>query len=39
LNGSEGLREALDTSVEFGCSTLSVEGRKLAFGSNYKEGP
>lgn len=39
LNGSEGLRDALQTSIELGASTLSIEGRKMAFGSNHKEGP
>lgn len=27
LNGSEGLRTALQTSVEFGAETLSIDGR------------
>jgi len=39
LNGSDGLRDALQTSIEFGATTLSIEGRKIAFGSNFKEGP
>ena len=39
LNGSDGVRDALQTSVEFGATTLSIEGRKVAFGSNHKDGP
>lgn len=39
LNGAEGLRESLETSIEFGASNVSIEGRKVAFGSNYKDGP
>jgi hypothetical protein len=39
LNGSDGLRDALQTSIEFGATTLSIEGRKVAFGSNHKDGP
>jgi|TARA_B110000285_G_C15132459_1_gene624589 Ca2+-transporting ATPase len=39
LNGSDGLRDALQTSIEFGATTLSIEGRKMAFGSNHKDGP
>jgi hypothetical protein len=39
LGGSNGLRDALSVSVEFGVETPSLEAREAVFGTNYKEGP
>jgi len=39
LNGSVGLREALDVTLEEGTSVHSLETREAVFGTNFKEGP